>query len=462
MGKKKKCFVLDTNVILSSPYSLYAFDEHDVVLVDVILEELDTFKSDPGEKGVNAREAIRLLESLRLQGDLSKGVKLPLSGGTVRIVLEHDLSLLPDSWNKSKPDNRILAACLALKEQKKAPILVSNDINVRIKANMLRLVAEDYKTDQTSILDEQYSGRCEIIVPSATIDDFYKEKLWDGTGYRMVNGKPDEYTFTINEFALLVDENDPKHSALARFDGEFFVPLSSVNEHPYDITPRNNGQRFAQEALLAAVSDAPLVILRGPAGTAKTFYALATGLEQTVNKKMYQRILCTRPNVKFDEDIGYLKGTEEDKIGPLTRPIFDNLEQLTRRPGHDMDCDYSYMDMLLDQDIVTAQALAYMRGRSIANTWIIIDEAQNMTPTQAFGIISRVGKGSKIILAGDPMQIDSPHLDSRTNGLSYASERMKGSKLCWQVSFTEAECERSELATEAITRLSPKGLSRIK
>lgn len=454
-----KTYVLDTNVLMTSPYALYSFDEHNVVLTDVTLEELDHLKTLPGERGSNAREAIRILDDLQKLGSLVNGVSIPIPGcGTVFVEMTEAIESMTNASRKA--DDRIIAYCAERSKREGSVILVTNDINMRIKAEVRGVRAEQFRTDQAANLHEQYKGRCTATVASDSIDAFYANNGLSLDAVLHVEGDKN-YKFSINEFVLLVDECNEKHTAICRYDGKKLVPLNYEYARPYGVKPRNVGQKFAQEALMADVEKAPLVILKGPAGTAKTFYSLAVGLEQTLGKKpTFDRILVARPNVKFDEDIGYLKGTEEEKIGPLIRPIFDNLEQLTRTDSETKGNrqEKSYAEDLFDRGVIEAQALAYMRGRSITNTWIIIDEAQNMTPTQAFGIISRCGVGSKIVLTGDPEQIDNPALDARTNGLSFASERMRNSPLCWQVSFADDECVRSALALEAIQRMPPKGM----
>jgi len=288
-----------------------------------------------------------------------------------------------------------------------------------IKTNIIEIKTEQYKSEQMSELNAQYTGRCTVLVKPTALDNFYRNKELDMKSI-------DETQKHDNEFALLVDVANNQHTALARFNGKTFVPLRHETKYLYHVKSRNIGQKFALEALLPSIESAPLVILKESVGIAKTFYALTTGLAQTLENNgdfSFDRILVARPNVKFDEDIGYLKGGEDEKIELLIRPIIDNLEQLTRTTPENKDgcITNSYVQDLFDREIITAQALAYMRGRSITNTWIIIDEAQNMTPAQAFGIISRAGIGSKIVLVGDPKQIDNPHLDSRTNGLSYVA-----------------------------------------
>lgn len=250
-----------------------------------------------------------------------------------------------------------------------------------------------------------------------------------------------------------------KKTHLGRVEGKKVVPLKYKKNLPYGVKPRNSGQYFLQEALMKPADEAPLVIVKGMAGTAKTFYSLAVGLEKILNNPTgeYRRILICRPNAQFDSDIGFLPGDEQEKISPLMRPIMDNLEQLI-----DSDEEARYQDEqelqgkieeIFARGIIQAEAMNFIRGRSFVNTYLIIDEAQNMTPNQVKGIITRAGKGTKIVLLGDPNQIDRPFLDERTNGLSYASEYMKGSPLCYQITMSTEECERSELAMDAIRRL---------
>ncbi len=246
---------------------------------------------------------------------------------------------------------------------------------------------------------------------------------------------------------------------LGRYQNGKVTSLISSNISPFGVKSRNVGQQFLQEALMLSAEQAPLVIVKGPAGTAKTFYALAVGLEKTLEKdqKEYRKILICRPNAQFDQDIGFLPGSEQEKISPLLRPIVDNLEILLSNDSNESrrseDELRSRIDYLFMTGTITAEAMNFMRGRSITDTWLIIDEAQNLTPRQVKGIITRVGKGTKVILLGDPAQIDHPHLDERTNGLSYAAERMKGSPLSVQLTMLSDECVRSDLALDAAQRM---------
>ncbi len=454
----KKTYLLDTNVLITSPYALYAFDDNDVVIADITLEELDNLKAAPGETGYNARETNRILNELQTRNSIAAGIDLP-GGGSFRVETNFIHEQLPPGWDERRPDHRILRVAKGLSSKLSGPvILVTNDVSLRLKADVCGVLAEDYNAEKMVDVAQQYRGRRTLDIAPAFLDDFYDRGQLDP-------GRLTDLDPVLNEFFLLRSRDDPKKTALGRFDGRVIVPLRYLREKPFGVIPRNVGQQFLQETLMTGADEAPLVILKGPAGTAKTFYSLAVGLEKVLHADEYRKILVTRANVKFDEDIGFLKGTEEDKIMPLLRPSIDNLELLigarnSKKKGEfaqERDIDLEVRG-LFEDGIITAQALAYLRGRSITSTWILIDEAQNLTPIQALGIITRAGIGSKIILAGDPDQIDHPHLDRRTNGLVYASERMKGSALCWQTTFESHECTRSPLALDAAQRMTSKGL----
>lgn len=312
-----KSYVIDTNVLIQAPYACQCFEENRVILPLVVLEELDGLKKAEGEKGANARRAIRFLEKLRMKGDLLKGVELE-NGGFLRVEANCVGVELPESLPEDKADNRILKVCKGISDEEKPVVLVTKDLVLRIKAQIMGIEAQDFSTEQVIAEEEQY-------------------------------------------------------------------------------------------------------------------------------------------NAQFDSDIGFLPGDEQEKISPLMRPIMDNLEQLI-----DSDEEARYQDEqelqgkieeIFARGIIQAEAMNFIRGRSFVNTYLIIDEAQNMTPNQVKGIITRAGKGTKIVLLGDPNQIDRPFLDERTNGLSYASEYMKGSPLCYQITMSTEECERSELAMDAIRRL---------
>jgi len=457
----KKNYVLDTNVLLQSPYALYAFGDNDVIIPHVVLEELDRFKKEANENGANARQAARILDGLREQGDLTKGVSLP-GGGNLRIELNCRDVELPAGWPPEKADNRILKVCKGIAEQGYPSILVTKDIFERIKCSILGIPVQDFQNEQVVSPDNQYQGRTVLYTTSKKIDEFYKKGALNIKHlhlYDEVLGGESPVSLTINEFVLLKCQENEKQSALGRYDGKQLVPLMFSEERPFGIKPRNVGQRFMQEALMISSDEIPLVIVKGAAGTAKTFFSLAVGLHKVMNQKnkQYRKILVCRPNVKLDEDIGFLPGTEVEKLAPFMRSVIDNLEILVDNDDSERYRDESELkdkvDELFTRNIVTTEAIAYIRGRSIQNNWVIIDEAQNLTPKQVKGIVTRAGKGTKLILIGDPDQIDNPYLDSRTNGLCFASERMKGSPYCCQLTMNEDECERSPLAFDSAVRM---------
>ncbi len=461
MKNAKKTFVLDTNVLLHTPFALFTFDDNTIVIPEVVLEELDKFKKDNSELGANARQVARIIDSLREKGSLNKGISLD-NGGTLRIEMNFQDVKLPESWVGSINDNRILKVCKGLHEKGENVFLISKDVFARIKADVLGITAQDFFNEQAPVYDEQYKGRLNVYTSEQKLDEFYSKSVLqpeDVFNFNPVLNKNMPVELVVNQFLVLHACTNDKQTALARFDGKEIVPLNFMQDHPFGITPRNAGQKFFQEALLMDAVKAPLVIAKGPAGTAKTFYSLAVGLHKIVgdHNSPYRKILVCRPNVKLDEDIGFLPGNEQEKIAPFLRPVIDNLEVLV-----DADEGERYasekelkdkIDELFDRKIISAEAIAFIRGRSIVKQWVIIDEAQNLTPKQVKGIITRAGKGTKIILIGDPEQIDHPFLDIRTNGLSFASERMKGSPLCFQITLTDEECERSELAYEAARRM---------
>lgn len=454
----KKTYVLDTNVIIQSPAALHSFEDNIVILPVAVLEELDKHKNDDAERGANCRQAIRYLESLRTKGSLYEGVMLE-SGGMLKIETNYNSVEIPEGFYRDTCDNRILKVCKGLIEKGDNVILVTKDIIVRLKAQMMGVPAEDFTTEQSPDFESQYTGRMDVYTSDKAMGEFKKKGISPEYIYT-VNGLDRIDVFPIpNQFFILHSETNEKKTLLGRFDGSKIVPLRSINEEPFGVKPRNVGQRFLQEALMQDPEIAPLVIVKGTAGTAKTFYSLAVGLQHTyeVSSRKYRKILITRPNVQFDEDIGFLPGTEEEKIAPYLRPIIDNLEILVDRNENERYRNEKQLrdkiDELFYRGVIVAEAMNFIRGRSITNTYLIIDEAQNLTPKQVKGIITRVGKGTKVILLGDPLQIDHPLLDEKTNGLSYASEKMKGSKLCFQITMKSDECLRSVLAQDASNRM---------
>lgn len=456
----EKIYILDTNVLIQAPYAVECFEDNEVVLPMTVLEELDNLKKEEGEKGANVRKAIRILETHRGNGNLLEGVRTE-QGGILRVEKNYLNVELPPDLPEHKSDNRILKVCLGLsKESLKQVILVTKDILLRIKAQLLGIQAEDFTTEQVAGHEEQYLGRKEVFVSEELFKDFKKKGVPVESVYCCdSDGTCIHPELFENEFIILKADQSSKKTQLGRVEKGVIRKLEFWKATPYGVTPRNVGQYFLQEALMQPAEKAPLVIVKGMAGTSKTFYSLAVGLEKVLNNPSgeYRRILICRPNALFDSDIGFLPGDEQEKISPLMRPIMDNLEQLVdSNDGERYSNEQELQDKvqeIFDRGLIQTEALTFIRGRSIIKTYLIIDEAQNMTPAQIKGIITRAGKETKIVLLGDPNQIDRPYLDDRTNGLSYAAEHMKGSPLCWQITLLSEECERSALATEAICRL---------
>lgn len=452
-----KTYVIDTNVLIQAPYAMDCFADNNVIIPLAVLEELDGLKKADGEKGANARAAIRGLERYRRQGDLLAGVKMD-NGGVLLVEANCRQVELPDSLPDDKMDNRILKVCKGHQEKGEHIILVTKDIVLRIKADILGIPAEDFITEQ--VPKEQYTGRIECFVSEERFKDFKKKGI-DKKYVYLIDEEQTAYQPELveNEFVILRADQSVKKTHLGRVEGDRIVPLVYKKSKPYGITPRNAGQYFLQEALMQPAEKAPLVIVRGMAGTAKTFYSIAVGMERLWNNPTgeYRKILITRPNAQFDSDIGFLPGDEQEKISPLMRPVIDNLEQIIDSNEEERYQDevalHGKIEEIFARGIIQTEAMNFIRGRSFVNTYLIVDEAQNMTPNQMKGIITRAGKGTKIIILGDPKQIDNPFLDEQTNGLSYAAEYMKGSPLCYQITLTADESERSPLAADAVHRM---------
>ena len=319
----KKKFLLDTNVLMRSPNAIFVFDDNDVLICNTTLEELDDLKNKPGETGYNAREAIRVLNSLnQSKGNLFDGIQLPGSG-VLKIVkdclpeeAEKERGKIPKEWSLSKPDNKIISTAI-----KNDAILVTNDISMQLKAQSTGLKTENFKNEQVSEESLKYTGRNVVYATANVIADLYANgaiAIEDLCGHETVE-------LTTNEFLTILDITNPSHSAVGYYDGTCILKLNFEKTRPCDVRPRNVGQKFAIEALMAPAEEVPLVILKGSAGTAKTFLSLACGLEQVMNRNEYKKVLLLRPNIKFDDDIGFLKGDEMYKILPLIRPFLDNL-----------------------------------------------------------------------------------------------------------------------------------------
>lgn len=431
-----KFFVLDTNVLLHNADSVGSFADNTVVLPMSVIEELDKFKSHNDELGRNARKVIRQLDALRGKGSLSSGVKME-NGGTLMIYTEKDKCVDP-GLDMNVPDNRILAVAYTLLEQGEKVIFVSKDINARLKADALGIGVMDFEKQKVNF-DELFCGHRELKVPPSVIDEFFKQEtvITDGLD------------FIPNEFVLLVDEGDEKHTALAKaVDNQTLVHLNSQYEKVWNIHSRNKEQRMALELLMD--SDIELVTLVGQAGTGKTLLALAAALECTIHYNRYDRILVSRPIIPLGKDLGYMPGDKEEKLAHWMQPIFDNLTYLMGDGKGDYETKgqkesvRQKVEKLLSSHVVEMEALTYIRGRSIPRQYVIVDEAQNLTPHEVKTIISRAGEGTKMVLTGDPYQIDNPYLDSSSNGLTYTVERLKGQPIHGHITLQKSE--RSNLA----------------
>jgi PhoH-like ATPase len=428
-------------VLLHDPRAIFSFEENDVVIPIVVIEELDKFKKGVDEIGRNARQISRILDELRLKGKLSLGVKLE-SGGNLRVELNHQSpSVLPNELIAAKADNRILSTALNLKNDGLPVILVTKDTNLRIKADALGMTAEDYESD-TITLDELYSGETELLVAPGAIDDFYaKGEL------QPADPKP-----FPNQFALLKNSANESQTALARYSKQksVFVPITTAKHGVWGISAKNKQQQFALDLLLN--DDIRLVTLVGKAGTGKTLLALAAGLEKTIEARTFQRLVVSRPVFPLGKDIGFLPGDIEEKLKPWMQPIRDNLDFLVGSSGGPGRVKGKKdLQSLFDLGMIEVEPLTYIRGRSMPNQYLIVDEAQNLTPHEIKTIITRAGEGTKVVLTGDPYQIDNPYIDSSSNGLTFVVDRFKEEPIAGHITLIKGE--RSDLAELAATLL---------
>ena len=459
MGKIKT-FVLDTNVLLHSGQSIESFQDNDVVIPMAVLEELDKFKKNNDELGRNARAVIRKLDRLRQSekepGKLREGIPLQRVSKTATgrlFVLRSGLA--PDSPEARKvdalfstgdmpgsvPDNRILRVAYEchLKQQRQV-IMISKDINVRLKADALGMRTMDFDSNRVSS-DKFYTGMTPLTVSGENFDKLLQEKLL-----------PTNAPLPVNCFVQIENSADPQKTAVGRADEKGSVRLLdySLTDRVWNITPKNKEQRMALDLLLDPAIR--LVTLVGGAGTGKTLLALAAALQQTLKQELYERILVSRPIIPLGKDIGFLPGSKDAKLGSWMQPVFDNLEFLLSEQELSAEKNGKKssrltVDTLLRTHKIDLEALTYIRGRSIARQFVIVDEAQNLTPHEVKTIISRCGNDTKMILTGDPGQIDNPYLDKSSNGLSYAVEKLKNQVLCGHITLSRSE--RSDLAAIA-------------
>jgi PhoH-like ATPase len=464
---QKRIYILDTNVLVHDPQAIFSFENAQIGIPITVLEELDQFKGENSQRGRNAREVIRYLDLLRERGSLSTGVDLD-NQGFLRVLFIPENTKMLLGLNPFEPDNQILLTALDMQALGFDVRFISKDLNMRVKADVLGIHSIDYLKDSVES-NKFYKGWIKIQVPSVQLKKDIPDDL-------LALNK--EYPLTPNEFILVESRNNPYNHRIFRYLGEDQFKSVSSPELKWPIEPRNPQQLMALDLLLD--KSIQLVTLLGPAGTGKTFLALVAALHELLVKDDYEKILITRPVIPLGPDIGYLPGDIHEKLHSWMQPIYDNMDFIVHtvnmgsqsgavyhengdnnnNGNHNNHSDrkhkfkkreklahekgLSSLDELIRRGKISLEAITYMRGRSIPYQYIIIDEVQNLTPHEVKTLISRVGEGSKIILAGDPYQIDSPYLDFSSNGLVVASQRFKGEKLAG-TAFLETS-ERSELS----------------
>jgi PhoH-like ATPase len=435
----KKTYVLDTNVVLHDPLAVYKFEDNAVVLPIFVIEEVDQFKKELSELGQNARHLSRILDELRTQNGhtLDQGVPLAANGGELRVAVP------PDMPNRARGpgemDRFILQMALDLRDEnpKQPLIFVTMDTNLRIRADALGLRAETYEGGRVSI-DELYSGIITADVDRGVVDQLAKREP--------VNPKDLDVELYPNAGVVLRQRDNPRHTALGRFDpkGGTIGPLRVGRDGVWRVRPRNLEQYFALDMLLSP--EIHLVTLVGKAGTGKTLLAIAAGLQSVVQDAAYSRMLVSRPIFPMGRDVGYLPGTVEEKLNPWMQPIFDNLEYIFSS-GRGRVSEYRNYEELVASGVIQVEPLTYIRGRSLPNQFLVVDEAQNLTPHQVKTVITRCGADTKIILTGDPYQIDNPYVDAASNGLTVVAQRFQNENIGAHVTLSKGE--RSELAERA-------------
>ena len=475
-----KHFVLDTNVLLHNPNALFVFKENHVVIPFAVIEELDKLKRQNDDIGRNARECIRHLDRLRSRGKLIDGVRWPAASPTVgqassagddaatqlaegwdvRIdVAEHTR---PNVLREDSPDNRIIAVAWSLHTQGKRAVFVSKDLNARIKSDALGIRTEDFENQKVDA-DRLYRGFYEIPAEGELIDELYSERMLavERLGNALNDTDEEGHVYKrelfANQFLILKDAKDESHTGLARrlADTDHLIPVSNPRKPTFGIISRNVQQTMAMDLLLD--DEVRLVTLLGSAGTGKTLLAVAAGMAKVFNEERYEKLLVARPIMPMGRDIGYLPGDKDEKLTAWMQPIFANLTYLLSTRGNPMHqsaeshtTEQRIRKLMADGKLVL-EPLTYIRGRSIPHQFMIVDEAQNLTPHEIKTIVSRVGEGTKVILTGDIQQIDNPYLDQSSNGLSYIVEKMKGLPIVGHVMLTKSE--RSELASLAASML---------
>ncbi len=437
-----KNYILDTTVLFYDSQALFKFEDNNVIIPITVIEDVDHFKKDLTETGRNARQTSRYLDELRKSGTLTKGVKLD-NGGILYVKMGDSETgkRVPREFQERQRANQILSTALDVKEKagNVPTILVTKDINLRIKADALGLVVEDYESDRVEI-EELYSGYVSKKVESSVIDAYFEK-----------GSIPFGEALYSNQYLELIDDKNPDRIALGRYDAKekkIVRLVSEGKEGMFRIKPRNTEQLFTMDALLN--DSIQLVTLVGKAGTGKTLLAVAASLSKTIDDNMFTRILVSRPTLPMGKDIGFLPGTVEEKLTPWMYPIIDNVDLLLRSEAKARRHIRGFKE-LMDTGILVIEPLTYIRGRSIHNQYLIVDEAQNLTPHEIKTIMTRVGDGTKIVLTGDPYQIDNPYIDSSSNGLTYVVEKFKNQDIAAHVTLTKGERSvLSELAANIL------------
>ena len=430
----KKTYILDTSAVLSDSRVLYSYGRNDIIIPLKVLEEIDNHKKRQDGVGVNARSIIRKLDSLRAKGSLYTGVRIDKGKG-ILYIRGFESTDLPDDLDKNDSDNQIIGTALTARRitEPRKVVVISRDINMRVKCDALQVSSEDINIKQVvRDTSELFMGLAKHLIDDQAIDQFYNNES--------IFIDKEEATLYPNQFVMLVSNQNEKKSALARFE-DYAKPLQKVADYKHGVwglKARNKEQQFALDLLMN--KDISVLTIIGRAGSGKTLLAIAAGLEQVVEKGVYSKVVISRPVQPMGKDIGFLPGTLEEKMKPWLMPIHDNLEFL-------MSGNKQNIQHLYDQGSIDVEALTYIRGRSIANAFIIVDEAQNLSVHELKTIITRAGEGAKIILTGDIEQIDNVYLDATSNGLSYAIEKLKPYSLTGHVTLLKGE--RSKIATLA-------------
>jgi len=431
----KKIYVLDTNVFLTNAESIFSFKNNDVIIPLKVLEEIDKHKKRQDGVGLNARHTIRLLDDLRSKGSLYKGVRIAKGKGILS-VRGYDPEDLPRGVDIQSPDNEIITTAITehRKNPKRKVIVVTRDINMRVKCDALQMPTEDYVSEHiVTDTNELYTGFTKCLVDDQIIDRFYSDE-------EVILEEEEHEKLFPNEFIILVSSTDQKKTGLARYYGRN-KPIGKAKDYKkgiWGLFPRNKEQSFGLNLLLD--KNISVITMIGKAGCGKTLLAIAAGLEQVLETHIYKKLIVSRPVQPLGKDIGYLPGTLEEKMKPWLAPIQDNIDFL-------LNGKKSHMEMFFEDGTIEIEALTYIRGRSISNAFIIIDEAQNLTVHELKTIITRVGENTKIILTGDIEQIDNTYLDSTSNGLSYAIEKLKNYEISGHITLMKGE--RSKVATLA-------------